>query len=330
MQVAGEALDAAVAAGGFVVRCHVENAFEFAVSGNSSAEQGAAEGPQAKHVGCRGHRVAAQLLGSRVLRRENPGLRAFSGVLGQLADAEIDQFYLAVMRDHDVRRLDVAMQDQVAVRVADRRANLQQQAHDLARSQRVLLAVRTNVTAFDQLGDQIRRAIPGNAAIEQHRDVGMVHASEQLLLALEAFGATGGQHQQREKFQRAVLLEGDIIALGQEYRGHAASAQLAKQGPVADQPADQRLTGKGRVGPIVTRAASESVDQAIDLFFDGVGVVVIGGRKKLQQLRTDSRRLVETVEALLAGSLGQGQHVAVKGHGPLPLTDILILHHDDP
>ena len=45
----------------------------------------------------------------------------------QLRDAEVEQAHVAGGRDQDVRRLEVAVDDQVGVRVADRVADLVEQ-----------------------------------------------------------------------------------------------------------------------------------------------------------------------------------------------------------
>ena len=75
--------------------------------------------------GCR-HRLARDLLGTRVLgcehsleRRRLVGAVAVRGE--QLGDAEVEKLRRAVSSDEDVARLDVAVHDQPLVRVTERR-----------------------------------------------------------------------------------------------------------------------------------------------------------------------------------------------------------------
>src|SRR5690606_10946372 len=74
-------------------------------------------------VGARGERVAAHLLRTRVLRRHQPKLAGDRNGdrthprIQQLGDTEIKELDDAVVGDKDVRRLEVAMDDEIPVRV---------------------------------------------------------------------------------------------------------------------------------------------------------------------------------------------------------------------
>ena len=94
--------------------------------------RGRAEGPlsdqqlvendaQRVDVGRRGHRIAANLLGRGIRRRQKqlePGRFGSAGLgLEKLGDAEVEQLHFAGTRNEDVRRLQVAMHDERLVRV---------------------------------------------------------------------------------------------------------------------------------------------------------------------------------------------------------------------
>ena len=93
-----------------------------------AGEQLVEQHAQRVDVGGGGHRLAAHLLGAGVLGRHQlqPGRgrrQRLPGHLGieQLGDAEVEQLGHAVLGDQDVGRLDVAVDDQVLVRVLHRR-----------------------------------------------------------------------------------------------------------------------------------------------------------------------------------------------------------------
>ena len=81
-------------------------------------------------VGCGRERIATDLLGARVLRGERA--REFArrrhrvgGVVAEkFRDAEVQQLYRAVAGHENVRRLEVAVHDEIAVCVSHRGARL--------------------------------------------------------------------------------------------------------------------------------------------------------------------------------------------------------------
>ena len=106
-------------------------------------------------VGRGGHRLAEQLLGRGVFGREQLRIgarqrRAVAGgfVFEQLGDAEIEQLDAAVVIDEHVQRLDVAMHDQVRVRVGDGREHVEEQADARFAVEPLQVAVAIDGAAF--------------------------------------------------------------------------------------------------------------------------------------------------------------------------------------
>ena len=99
------------------------------------------------HIGRNAERLACDLLGRGVLRRERAaGYLAEHGLLGQalvqqLGDAEVQQPHLALGGHQDVGRLHVAMHDQLAVRIRDRLGHLQKRAKPRGHVEAVVVAV---------------------------------------------------------------------------------------------------------------------------------------------------------------------------------------------
>ena len=89
----------------------------------------------------------------------------------QLRDAEVEQLRRAVGRDKNVRGLEVAMDDQILVRVLDGGAEIDEELQPLAQVELPLVAVLIERLAFDVLHYQVRLAVLRLARIDQSRDV---------------------------------------------------------------------------------------------------------------------------------------------------------------
>ena len=90
-----------------------------------------------------------------------------------------------VALDQDVRRLEVAVDDPLLVRVLHRRADLAEERQPLREAEPVLVAVVGERDALDQLHDEERPAAVGGAGVEDLGDVGVVHQRQGLPLGLE-------------------------------------------------------------------------------------------------------------------------------------------------
>src|SRR5690606_39600044 len=101
--------------------------------------------------------LAAELLGARVLRREEPEPRsrpwrsAGLGFVEEPRDPEVEEFRLAVGGDEDVRRLEVAVDDEAAVRVLDGAADADEEAEPLVDAEAMAVAPRVDPLAVDVL-----------------------------------------------------------------------------------------------------------------------------------------------------------------------------------
>jgi hypothetical protein len=133
-----------------------------------------------------------------------------------------------VQRDHDVGRLDVAVNDALLVGVLDRLADRHKQLQPLARRQAVVVAVPGDRHAVDQLHDEIRPTVFGGPAVEDAGDVDMVHHGQRLPLGLEARDDLAAVHARLDDLERDLALHG-LDLLGHEDRAHAAFADLLQE-----------------------------------------------------------------------------------------------------
>ena len=100
---------------------------------------------QTVDVGRGRDRLAFDLFGAGVLRRQRAELRDVAGVfrvgVEQFGDAEVEQLRLPAFVDEDVRRLEVAVDDEVAVGEGDRVADLVEELQPVVEGELTALAV---------------------------------------------------------------------------------------------------------------------------------------------------------------------------------------------
>src|SRR5262245_31803480 len=94
----------------------------------------------------------------------------------------------AVAGDVDVGRLDVPMDDQMAVRVLHGAEDLQKQHQTLAHGEPVHVAILVDRDAVDVLENQKRLPGSGYIGVVEPRDVRMLEACEDVALAKQALG----------------------------------------------------------------------------------------------------------------------------------------------
>ncbi|GEC08124.1 hypothetical protein SSP24_57790 [Streptomyces spinoverrucosus] len=157
-------------------------------------------------------------------------------------DAEVHHLHGAVVRDDDVRRLDVAVHDAVLVRVGERLQDAGDDDQGLLRAGRLGVVQQiADGAALDQLHHDVRHRLAAHevlAGVVHGDDRVVVETGHRLGLAREArlghrvLGEVGAQ-----QLDRHGAPETDV--LGGEHLGHAAPAESAGQPvpAVPDKPA---------------------------------------------------------------------------------------------
>ena len=209
------------------------------VEGRLPDEQFVEQNPQRVDVAARVdvHGAEDGLLRAHVNGRADELLEAGEErLVGELAlrglgDAEVDDLHhrqVGVERDHDIRGLDVAVDDPFLMRVLDRRAHVAKERQPLARAQPSLVAVLRDRDALHQFHDEERPPILRRASVEDLGDVRVVHHRQRLPLALEARDDLARVHAQLDDLQRH-LPHHRLHLLRHPHRAKAALANLLQE-----------------------------------------------------------------------------------------------------
>ena len=198
----------------------------------------------------------------------------------QLGNPEVEQLdgrfpVGAVGGDEDVTRLEVAVEDEVLVRVVDGLADGAEEAEALLDGEPALVAVSRDGAALDVLHREVGQPLLGHAAVEEAGDVRMAEGGEDLALLLEAPPYLRVVEPGPHDLERDVLLE-RRLANGEVDGAHAALAEGPEHAVRPHHPPGHRVTCAARVA--VTRGGagglSEETDDgfAEESAFFGVGV----------------------------------------------------------
>src|SRR5205814_2698571 len=89
--------------------------------------------------------------------------------------------------DEHIRRLDVAVDDQIGMRVADRGEHVDKKAQPFIDAQSVRIAIAVDPLSFDVLEDEVR--LPGGryAGVDQPSDVRLREAREDAAFTQKTF-----------------------------------------------------------------------------------------------------------------------------------------------
>lgn len=190
-------------------------------------------------VARRGDRLAAQLLGRRVARCECARRLGFAPIRLQRRDTEVEQLHDACGRHQHVGGLQIAVHDEIGVRMRHRIEYRREQAQPRCERQRARGAVAVDGLALDVLEYQVRLPAAGHACIEQPRDVGMSEPREQARLAADVPGGVGAETAALENLERRLALELAVVAAPEPYAPHAAATEEAHDLIGADLPSDE-------------------------------------------------------------------------------------------
>src|SRR5690625_151213 len=280
-----------------------------------------------------GDRIAEDLLGARVLggQEPEPGPGRGRGVFGsggveELGYPEVEEFYGAIVGHENVRRLEVAVHDQVPVRVADRLPDGHEELEPFLDREAPGGAVLGDRGPLDDLHDEVWPAVIGGTAVEEPRNVGVVERGEDLALGTEPGEELVGVEAAAEELDGDLLVELAVDPLG-EVDGPAPPAPDLPEEPVGPELAacidslgllapfggDQRVLRSDDEGPVFEEligfggGVEEFDDELVELLIAAAGIAQesgsVGG--------VEGERLLEEGVALVPAS----EEGVVRGRG---------------
>ena len=201
------------------------------------------------------------LLRAGVLRRPNelaemgePGLLHRPFVRG-LRDPEIDHLgnrSAVAFHDQHVRRLQVAMDHTLLVRMVDRMADREEEDESLPGGHPLAIAILCDGRAFDVLHHEVRPPGGAGAGVEDLGDVRVVHHRERLAFLVEAGEHLRGIQAELHDLERHAPANGFTL-LGEIDRPHPPFAQQLDDAIAAE------VLARGRRGGRTTRLSPELV-----------------------------------------------------------------------
>ena len=209
------------------------------------------EHAQRVHVRRRRDRLAQDLLGSGVVRRQNPlvdlgPLRGLAVGGKHLRDAEVEELDLSIRRDEHVGGLDVAVHDQAPLRRVHGLAARLHEPQPLLERGACLPAMLRDRHALDELHHEVGTPVRF-AAVEQARDVGVIEPREHLTFLQEPPPDALRVDPALQELQGDALLELAVAPLGDPDLSHAAAAEQRDQHVGTDGFA-RRVRIRGRTG----------------------------------------------------------------------------------
>ena len=259
------------------------------------------------------HRAAGELFRAGVVSGEGS---YFSDALarrvrgGQLGDAEIEQDRRVVAAHEYIRRLQVAVHDQVLMGLMHCLAELLKKAQAQRQCRLALHQPARQHDAFDVLHDQVRLPLRRGAAVEQSCNVRMHQARQNLTLAAQPLerASAGESADQLDRDPRFVFA---VRTLGQIDAAHAAAAEFVEDAIVAHASPDPRRRGVHvlpccggdacRQRIIGRRVAGE---QRLDLITQRLVAGACAREKVVAQLRCQRHRGIE--QFAQTGQAGHG------------------------
>ena len=186
--------------------------------------------PELIDVGSRRHRLPANLLGTSVVGRQEshraPG--SFVDLRGQeLRDAEIEQLGDALCGDQDIRRLDVAMDDQAAMSRFDGPPH----RHEETKTGCYVVAAFDTEAVDGQAGhilhDEVGPAVLQDPTVEKPGDIRMFETGKDAPFHQKTPQQLLGFEAALDDLEGHPLVEGPVRPLGEVHDSHATATELS-------------------------------------------------------------------------------------------------------
>src|SRR5262249_17996809 len=145
----------------------------------------------------------------------------------KLRDPEVEKLWHSVPVDQNVAGLQVAVDDEMAVRIFNCVAHREEEAQPLFDAEIVLRCVLCDPGPLDVLHDQVRSSVIAGTPVEESCNVRMLKTRQNLTLATEATQNKVGVEARMHQLDGNVRLVLFVVARGQIYSAHSAATELA-------------------------------------------------------------------------------------------------------
>ena len=154
--------------------------------------------------------------------------------IDQLGDAEVEKPGLPLTIDQNVLRLQIAMHDQVGVRIAHRVQDLQEDPETLRDPQLSCLAVLIDALPVDVLEHDVRLSERRQAGVDQSRYVRVAQPRQDARLATEPGLAVAADEAGVEQLHRGLAGEPAVAPVREPDAPHSPLAERRAQCVVAE------------------------------------------------------------------------------------------------
>ena len=146
--------------------------------------------------------------------------------------------------DHDVFRLDVAMNDSSRVAVLHRIGHLNHDVEQFSKAARRLLEKCAEISSLHDRHQEVHRALVASDVEDRH-DSRMIHLSNELCFSLKALLGLFGEKRRRDQLDRDVTIEERIA--GAVDNTHSAAAKLRDYLiPISELRSEHETPGRGK------------------------------------------------------------------------------------
>jgi hypothetical protein len=209
------------------------------------------EDPRRVDVRGRGHCFTADLLGTRILGREQgrawPGQGRVQNALvavEELRDTEVEQLHPAVSGNEDVAGLHVPVHDQVAMSVGQRLGHLPHQQQTIPHREALRVGVFVDRNPVDVLHHEEGCSPIVDAYVVQPCDVRMLEAGEDALLGQEPMANVGMVTRSGDDLERHFPVRVPVPTLGQVHGPHSTTADSLEDRVGTDLGGERRFDGR--------------------------------------------------------------------------------------
>jgi hypothetical protein len=157
--------------------------------------------------------------------------------------SEVEQLELTIRAHENVRRLEVAVDHKVLVRVLHGLTDVDEQLEALLDGEVTGVAVRVDRLTLDELHREVRQPVSGQSSVDEMRDAWMLEQRQDAPFLDKASQYCLTRPDVPHELECHALLEFCALSFGEIHDAHAAGAELAEDAEWADALRSRRRCG---------------------------------------------------------------------------------------